>query len=80
MVAEQKMKKNVRYLHTKTLTCLLMVDQSSTRMNTKTQAARYLYHCLVKNKFFFSFEARSYPEEEEFGHPGLYIFCPNSLF
>ena len=35
-------------------------------MNNEIQAAKYLYHCLVKNKFIFSFQARSYPEEEEF--------------
>ena len=49
-----------------------MAPRSSNRLDPTTRAAQYLYHCISKNKYFFTFEARGYPDEEEFGHLGLF--------
>ena len=43
----------------------------SDRLDPVMQAARYLYNCITKNKFFFTFAARGGAEEEEFDHLGL---------
>lgn len=40
-------------------------------MDPYIQACRYLYLCLVNNKYFFTFEGRGYLEEEEWGHLGF---------
>ena len=41
------------------------------RLDPMTQAAKYLYNCVTKNKYFFTFEGRGSPGEEEFGHLGF---------
>ena len=36
------------------------------RLDPETVAAKFLHNCITKNKYFFTFEGRSSPEEEEF--------------
>lgn len=40
-------------------------------MDPELRAFVYLYSCLVNNNYFFTFEGRGYPEEEEWGHLGF---------
>lgn len=40
-------------------------------LDAETQAVKYLYNCLSKNKYFFTFEARAWPPEEQLGHLGF---------
>ena len=40
-------------------------------MNSYNRASTHAYHNIINNKFYFTFEGRGYPEEEEFGHLGF---------
>ena len=42
-----------------------------TMLDTYVRACRYAYLCIVNNKYFFTFEGKGAPEEEEFGHLGF---------
>ena len=42
-------------------------------MDIYTRACLYAYQCIANNKYYFTFEARSHPEEEEFGHLGFIV-------
>ena len=48
-----------------------MAPTLSDRLDPVTQGARYLYNCITKNKYFFTFAGRGSPEEEEFNDLGL---------
>lgn len=48
-----------------------MADNRTNSMHAYTQACKYAYYSIMNNKYFFTFEARGYPEEEEFGHLGF---------
>ena len=48
-----------------------MAHIKTTRMDLITQANLYAYHNMNNNKYYFTFEAKGYPEEEEFGHLGF---------
>ena len=48
-----------------------MAPAFSKILDPTTQAVRYLYNCITKNKYFFTFEGRGSPDEEEFGHLGF---------
>ena len=48
-----------------------MAPTFSKTLDPMTQAVKYLYNCITKNKFFFTFEGRGSPAEEEFGHLGF---------
>lgn len=48
-----------------------MVDNHRNNMDPHTQAAKYAYYNIINNKYYFTFEARGYPEEEQFGHLGF---------
>lgn len=48
-----------------------MADNHSNSVDPHTQAVKFAQSSIVNNKYFFTFEARGYPEEEEFGHLGF---------
>lgn len=49
----------------------IMADNDTNGVDSSTQAAKYAYYNIVNNKYHFTFEARAFPEEEEFGHLGF---------
>ena len=48
-----------------------MADNDEEDMDAITQAGKYAFYNIVNNKYYFTFEARAYPEVEEFGHLGF---------
>ncbi|CAF9942991.1 MAG: hypothetical protein ALECFALPRED_010362 [Alectoria fallacina] len=48
-----------------------MADDQTDEMDSYTQASKYAYYNIKNNKYYFTFEARGYPEREEFGHLGF---------
>lgn len=48
-----------------------IADNQITRMDPYTRASKDAYISIRNNKFYFTFEAKGYPQEEEFGHLGF---------
>ena len=48
-----------------------MTDNQTPYVRSWIQAGRYGYSLIKNNDYFFTFESRAYPEEEEFGHLGF---------
>ena len=50
-----------------------MAHSTTTRMDLIKQAMDYAYHNIHNNNYYFTFESKGYPEEEEFGHLGFIV-------
>ena len=48
-----------------------MAQRRTSRLDPYTQACKDAYTNITNNKYYFTFEAKGYPEEEEFGHLGF---------
>lgn len=48
-----------------------MTDKKMTSEVVHMKASLYAYHRIMDNDYYFTFEAKAYPEEEEFGHLGF---------
>ena len=48
-----------------------MAHNQTTRLDPLTKAMLYAYHNIANNKYYFTFQGKGYPEEEEYGHLGF---------